>query len=239
MSVLLVAGCNEAYLGRFQGCVASLQAHANVPYHLFSVGFDAYNPLSREQNAGAPPESECIQHGSFLQLLPDTYGPDTVIIYLDGDVLLQRPFNAGELAWLESFPASAVSATWNQIGENLADCTRLLGPAFDLFHLREAWGPEIDSAPSLNAGVVAARRSTWERAYELYMRNWDAALACFAHPARQQWLMCWCYASLRLATQIMPWSFHAHGHFGLKPGMERRRDGIFVDGQLAAFRHYV
>jgi hypothetical protein len=238
MSVLLVAGCNQRYFDRFQPCVAALRRHANVPYQLFSVGFDGgpgYTPLTQAQNAGAPPETECIQHGSFLQALDAA--PDDVIVYLDGDVVMQRPFDAGELEWLGNFPYRTVSATWNQIGETLATCATYIDPKLPTDGQVKVWGHVIRQAPSLNVGVVVARRDVWQVAYELYMLNWNVAGESFSHQARQQWLMCWTYAALGLDTQIMPWHFHAHGHFGLKPGMERRADGIYADGKLAAFRH--
>lgn len=238
MSIVLVAGCNQRYHDRFQACVAALRTYTgDIPYRLFSVGYNGYTELTQAQNYGAPPETECIQHGSFLQKLPGR--PDDVIVYLDGDVIMQRPLDAGELAWLENFPERAVAATWNQIDETLAQCATYIGPKNTETSLAQIWvDADIDQAPSLNAGMVVMRRSAWKQSYELYLRHWELAGACFSHQARQQWLMCWTYAALGFETQIMPWSFHAHGHFGLKPGMERRPDGIYADGKLAAFRHH-
>jgi hypothetical protein len=236
VSIILVAGCNQRYHDHFQHCVAALRRHSNVPYQLFSVGYDGgpgYTPLTHAQNDGAPPETECIQHGSFLQALDGA--PDDVIVYLDGDVYLQRPFDAGELDWLGSFPANAVSATWNQIGETLAQCATYIGPKLSPQELDRTW--PLLNAPSLNAGVVVARRETWARSYKRYMANWAWAGHTFAHQARQQWLMCWTWAALGLTTEILSWHFHAHGHFGYKPGMELRDGQIFADGKLAAFRH--
>lgn len=239
MSTILVAGCNARYWPTFQGCVQALQAHANVPYQLFAVGFgvDGYTTISHDQNYGAPPETECIQHGSFLQALPAA--PSDVIMYLDGDVGMQRPLCDGELWWLANFPDNAVCATWNQIGETLAQCATYIGPQRGPDELIATWGEIIQAAPSLNAGMVVARRSTWERAYDFYLKHWELATACFRHQARQQWLMCWTWAALGLDIQVMPWAFHAHGHFGLKPGMAYGPDGIYVDGKMAAFRHHV
>jgi hypothetical protein len=237
-NILLVAGCNERYHEAFQPCVAALRRFANVPYQLISVGFDDYNgytPLTHEQNYGAPPETECIQHGSFLSVVPGEL--DDVLIYLDGDVRMQRPFDDWELTWLANFPARAVAAGWNQTGETLAACATYIGPRHSPDELAALWGKLIYGAPSLNAGVVVARRHTWERAYSLYMAYWERAGASFAHQARQQWLMCWTWAALGLTTEILSWHFHAHGHFGYKPGMELRDGQIYADGKLAAFRH--
>lgn len=237
MTVTLISGCNQRYHGRFQHLAQSLKQHANIPYQLISVGFETpgYTPLTHEQNYGAPPETECIQHGSFLAALPGA--SDDVLVYLDGDVTLQRPFDAGELAWLENFPESAVSAAWNRVGETLAEEAVALGPKKSVADLAADWGGF--DMPCLNAGVVVARRSTWERAYETYMAHWLLAGESFVHQARQQWLMCWVWAALGLKLEIMPWTFHAHGHFGLKPGMEMRADGVYADGKLAALRHYL
>jgi hypothetical protein len=235
----IVAGCNARYHNRFQHLAQSLAQHANVPYKLISVGYhhDGMTPLTHEQNDGAPPETECIQHGSFLQVVDGP--PDEVLIYLDGDVTMQRPFDAGEREWLERFPVNAVAVAWNRVGENLLEEAVALGPKLSVDALVGVWGKLIYSAPALNAGVVVARRWTWERSYLCYMENWEKAGNSFVHQARQQWLMCWSYAALGLYTQILPWSVHAHGHFGLKPGMEMRPDGVYADGKKAVFRHYI
>ncbi len=236
--IRIVAGCNERYRARFEPCRQSLAQHSQVIAHRVSVGFveSGWLPLSREQNHGAPPETECIQHGSFLRVAPGQ--PDDVIVYLDGDVTMQRPLDAGELAWLESLPAGAVSAAWNRTGETLIEEARALGPRESDDGLRVLWGAWIDTAPALNAGIVAARRETWEAAYAGYMDRWDLACASFGHQARQQWLMCWTWQHLGLDVQIMSWQLHAHGHFGLKPGMEVRPDGVHANGKLAVFRHH-
>jgi hypothetical protein len=237
--VILVTGGNAAYHDRLQACVDSLKANANVPYCVFSVGYQhpGYVEIPRAENVGAPDSTECIQHGSFLRHL---YGADdAVIVYIDGDVHMQRPFDAGELEWLANFPERHVSATWNRVGETLIEEARALGPRRSEAEMVATWGKRIQIAPALNAGVIVARRSTWGQVYNSYLELWGDVTAEFSHQARQQWLICWTYAYLGMSVDIMPWTFHAHGHFGLKPGMETRSDGVYADGKLAALRHYL
>lgn len=237
--VILVTGGNAAYHGRLQACLASLEAHCNVPYQVFAVGYShpGYFAISHAENQGAPASTECIQHGSFLRHLRGA--DDAVIVYIDGDVRMQRPFDAGELEWLSNFPEWHVSATWNRVGETLIEEARALGPTRSEEQMVATWGKRILIAPALNVGVIVARRATWGKVYNGYLEHWGAVTAEFSHQARQQWLIGWMYAALGMTVDIMPWSVHSHGHFGLKPGMEMRADGVYADGKLAALRHYL
>jgi len=92
--------------------------------------------------------------------------------------------------------------------------------------------------PIYNVGCVAMNRQTWARLHKDYMDLWSVATDCFTHQARQQWLISWLISEYMTAI-IMPWTLHGHGHFGLKPGMEVRPNGLFVDGQLCLFRHFI
>ena len=113
----LVTACNAGWFGRILPYLDSLKQNADFPATLISVGFEATCPgvecvpLTRVQNAGSPLETESPQHGSFLQVLPGE--DDELLIFTDGDIVLQRPLTLREHAWLGGIPFGFVSCGWN------------------------------------------------------------------------------------------------------------------------------
>ena len=242
----LITGCNEQYLQRMRAYLTSLQEYADFDVTFITVGFDWGSPFSkitpvrmdREQNEGAPPQSEAVQHGSFLSVLEGKV--TEVLLCTDGDFTMQRALDDDEKALL-SLKHGEVVTSWNGgPNETLTTEAGRLGLKVPYDSLVEDWGEIVKTKPIYNVGFIGMTRKTWQQVYDLYMKNWERVGEYFTHPARQQWLISWCLPELGLDVKVAPWSLHAHGHFGPKPGMTRLGDGsIAVDGKLAAFRHYL
>lgn len=235
----LVTGCNAIYMGRMAPYLETLRQHANIPVTFVTVNFDPGNVgintvrMTAAQNYGAPPETECIQHGSFVNVIPGD--DDEVLIYTDGDFRMQRPLEDDELELL-ALKHGEVVTSWNgSPDETLALEATRLGVRGNL----SRWGDDLDRLSIYNVGFLAMTRQTWRELLEAYNRDWTRADETFSHYARQQWLISYEVQRLGLTVKIAPWSLHAHGHFGLKPGMEQRGREIYWNGRLAAFRHYL
>lgn len=221
----------------------SLNGQQDFHAHYVGVGWEppalpniTVSSLSDEQNKGAPPETHCIQHGSFLHVVGGK--PDDVILYCDGDMTRQRDLDDDELDMLNLRHGQVC------VGQNGGPAETLVTEAYRLIRkktideLAHEWGPIIQW-PIYNVGCLAMTRQTWGELHELYMKNWQKATSSFGHQARQQWLICWCIPQLGFEVVNMPQTFHVHGHFGLPPGTERRRDGVYHNGRLSVFRHYL
>jgi hypothetical protein len=237
----LVTAANERYWGRIDAYLRSLHANSQLPATLVCVG-DRHNPFSpietvtlpRVLNQGAPTETESPQHGSFLQVLS---GPDDeVIIFTDGDIIMQRPFSAAELAFFDSLDDHTVAAGWNSgPDETLAIEAARLFPRFGLDQIGARLG--YMDRPCYNIGVFAARRDTYRRIYAEYMRYWTLACEAFGHAARQQWLVCNTLHRLGIAVKVTPYSLHANGHYGMPPGC-LYADGLLYHGnEVVCLRH--
>jgi hypothetical protein len=239
----LVTGSNLGYYGRMTGYLDSLAVHADFPVHLVGVGFMPANAfakchiLTREQNDGAPRETECIQHGSFLHVIKGK--ADDVLVYTDGDFVMQRPLDDSERELLDLDHGQVVTSWNGGAHETLEHEATRLNMRVSWEQLFNDFGHDLRKWPIYNVGFIAMTRQTWKELYAAYMRDWPDMHHYFGHQARQQWLISYHIAALGLDVKIAPWSLHAHGHFGLKPGMERRPDGIYADGKLAAFRHFL
>lgn len=239
----IITGCNAPYLPRMAGYLDSLRRHATFPVTFIGVGFEPSDiegietaTITHEQNAGAPERTECIQHGSFLSVVD---GPeDEVLVYTDGDFTMQRKLERDELDLLDLDHFEAVTSWNGGEHETLTLEAGRLGMRSSTYELQNAWR-DMRYMSIYNVGFLAMTRRTWREVYSAYMADWQRVCAAFEHPARQQWLISYEMQRLRLAVKIAPWSLHAHGHFGLKPGMEMRPDGVYHNGRLAAFRHYL
>lgn len=242
MTLKLITGCNEKYLNRIQPFLGSLEKHADFPVIFVGVGFkpDGKNgvELTHEQNAGSPYQTQSIQHGSFLQVVDAK--PTDVLLMTDGDLFMQRPMNDDEKK-LMKLKHGEVCVGWNGgPDETLLIESGRLSPTMAMERMFALWGEDLmRQKPIYNVGCIAMTAKTWQQVYDYYMGRWADAIETFNHQARQQWLISYAIAKIELKVKHMPWSFHAHGHFGLKPGMERRPDGIYVDGEKALFKHFL
>lgn len=236
----LITACNEGYYNRMTPYLDSLKRHLAFPAVLITVGFEPeYCPiehvyLSREQNAGAPYETESPQHGSFLQVID---GPEhETLIFTDGDIVLQRALTPPELVMLDNI-GDMVTCGWNSgPDETLQVEAARLYPRVTPLELYGRMGEAVN-APCYNIGVIAAKRATWRRIYEAYMPLWKIVTQAFGHPARQQWLVNYVIHLLGIDVRLMPYSLHANGHYGIPPGVELCNGLAYYQGEMVAFRH--
>jgi hypothetical protein len=222
----------------------SLREYADFPVNFIGVGFEppylqgATHSifLDGAQNAGAPNETQCIQHGSFLNVID---APDSeTLIYTDGDMVMQRKLDDEERAFLMLENNQAVVGLNFGWQSTLINDAKLLGQQISDAELIERYGEYVVTHQDYNVGFLAMTRQTWELVYGAYMEDYPAICGVFTHMARQQWLISWELAKLGLAVKLCPWSIHAHGHGGLKPGMHYGNGGLWADGKLAAWRHH-
>lgn len=239
--ISLTTHATRSWIPRMRPYLASLQANCPWPVEFLTVGGDA-PPEFMEQFpkvtarrvpkvAGSPEYSDSLQHGAFLAYVP--HGDDDVLMYTDGDMVMQRMPSQAEYALLAELPAGHVVAGYNSgPAETLAIEAGRLFPRGELV----GWGDL--SRPCFNIGVVSARRATWHAIYETYMTRWVDCLAAFGAPQRQQWLVCWAMAELGLQVVIPGYGFHANGHYGVPPGVSLNGTANY-NGEPVLFRHHI
>lgn len=195
-----------------------------------------FSPISDEENYGAPEGTSSIQHGSFVERLsiPD----DDVVIYTDGDILMQRGFSRLEWGLLQGWADDTVGVSWNSgPNEMLIHEAVRLSPRGTTPDIIAEWGDAVEIFPCYNIGVLIATGKTWRRIYDQYLRDWVRVGETFAHRARQQWLVSYEIAALGLRPTVLPYYIHTHAHYGLPEGV-----GIFsglatVEDRVILFRH--
>ena len=233
----IVTSATANYFGAVRPYLDSLKAHGV----LFTVVcIDSLMPnypavtLTGEQNAGAPEDTQCAQHGSWLKVIEGA-GP---FVYTDGDIILQRDFTATEKDAIENIPDNVIGVSYNSgPGETLRDEGARLRPTADMAYMASVFGADWQNIPNYNIGVMVARRSTFQRIYDAYMPLWMSVGKAFRHYARQQWLVSYVIHRLEIAARVMPYSFHANGHYGMPPGCYYENGAVYSGNALVAFRH--
>ncbi len=185
------------------------------------------------------PGNGCIQHGNWLPYL--ACADDAVIICIDGDVKMQRPFNVDEWAWLQGWQDGQIGIGPNEpkqggdsMGNELCRIQPILSDEATLAHFGIQHGDPIG-----NAGCVVATRATWLRLWQCYLRRWLTTAPYFTHIAVQQWTLNLCI-NQGFERVVLPQSFSTHGHWGeLGPpfGGWGMHATATLDGQPILFAH--
>lgn len=242
--ISLTTHATRSWLPRMRPYLASLQARWPGEMNLLTVNCDAPAEFMEQYSlvsavrvpvvAGAPEYSNSLQHGAFIDYVP---GEDNdVLIYTDGDIVLQRTPTRAEFNLFATLPADTVACSWNSApDETLAvEATRL----FPRGDVAAAFGDMVNTAPCFNIGVIGARRATWERIHSEYMDHYERALALFAAPQRQQWLVSWVIATLGLKVHVLSHVIHMHGCYPLPVGASVNGTAQYY-GETVLFRHHL
>lgn len=246
MTLHLVTAANRPYIERITPYLYTLQAHGTrfgAQMTLITVGckVDAVPDALSDFSFVPLPASEarghtgnyCIQQGCFLDVLGAA--DDDVIIFTDGDIRLQRPPSADEVAWMSSIPADTIALAWNGGPDDTLDN--------EAHRISMTDQGRRDFAAVLhrkvyNVGVIVTRAATYRRIYARYMELWPTFYPETAHYAANQFLMCAVIAELGLHVWEMHPTVHTHGCFGLPEWAEWRDEVMTVGGVPVLFRHH-
>jgi hypothetical protein len=138
-----------------------------------------------------------------------------VIICIDGDVKMQRPFSADEWAWLQGWQDGHVGIGPNEpkvggdsMGNELVPHSAAAQPRGDAGALWPA-----ASRPDRQCRLCGGHPPTWLKLWQAYLRRWLDTAPLFAHIAVQQWTLNLCINE-GFERVVLPQSFHTHGHWG-------------------------
>jgi hypothetical protein len=241
MTIYVACSANEPYIPRIRPYLESLERHLKgAPITPVLVAVDTaprweLPVMCVSQDTAALPYAPPLSHlqaGGFLDALPG--GDDDVIVFTDGDIVMQRPPTAVEVAWLKDWPADAVGLGYNSgPGETLMDEAQRLGPRAELH-------ANVALAPCYNTGVVVARRAMWRRWFKATAAIWPMVEPAFHHYAKQQWAMCMSRAMLDLPVVLLPQTIHTHGCYALPHGCHMDEGGrLCYLGTPVLFRHHI
>jgi hypothetical protein len=256
MNLIIATGSDTKYLPKMDAFLKTVSNFYNGTKILFHVlqpdevsripkqslyGFESVRmPTSRVL---CPSPIKCIQHGAFV-LHPCFWeaDPNAIVLFMDGDIMMQREFSEEEIAWFMGLKDGQFFLGYNAGPQDnlLTEASRInttlhKDAANELnFFL---WG----QMPLYNTGIVAAKVSSWVSLYTNYIKHWDIVDRTFGHYAKQQWLMNYVISvTPEMSFVVMPYSMHTHGHFSTLPeGTTVDSQGLIrsADGKIVLFRH--
>jgi hypothetical protein len=239
--MILACSADENYTERIAPYLASLAQHSPCDNVLLCADCAAPDRLPPRVRAVAIDTSGMVhtqrqpQSGGFVDSLPGD--PDDVIIFTDGDIIMQRAPTAAEYAYLEQWPAGVVGMGYNATPhDTLYDEYWRLGPkalpqAMDVLQFLHA--------PIYNAGVIVAQRHTWERWYGATKALWPQIDRLFTHYARQQFAMCLALAQAQIPVSVLPYTLHTHGCYLLPHGAAWDGKTLSYVGTPVLWRHHL
>lgn len=219
--IYLVAGFNEAYLKKTEPYLMTMNQNSSVNNVIITLDFDI-NPSYQKKfrsiqfvkilssQIKSPNSNTCMQHGAFLEVL-DFIKDDSIIIFTDTDVKIQRPFNETELQLLTSCEDGQVFVNLNMSEEQtLLDDTDIVPANVKADELIKKY-PEFSSFKSYNTGVIIASHKTYKQLYQKYNQYWPDFSPLFGAYVKQQLLLSYLiqkYFQLR----TLPYTIHSQSY---------------------------
>jgi len=257
--ICLIAGFNKGYLQKSMAYLETMNQFSNVKNVIMTLDFDIDSDLRKRFdritfiriNSGqikSPNPNKCMQHGGFLEGI-DFLSDDSVIIFTDTDITLQRPFNESELQLLRDCRDDDVFVNLNLSEEAvLLDETEGLDPNITNDELVVKY-PEFARFRSYNTGVFVANYRTYKKVYQKYNEYWPDFSPLFDAYVKQQLLLCYIiqkYFRIRQLSDVI----HSHAYSVSISKNSQKRLGyigetgptgfkLCTDCEVALFNHHV
>lgn len=190
--MIIATSITESYLERSKPFFESVNKHFTGKKICFCLGFQVdiegwetvLVPISDLRCTWQPKNRKSyysLQHGEFMDHYEFDYDED--ILFIDSDMILQRPFNlnfdfdeAQFFVTDSSFPAT----TLIEVIKNL--------DGMDQDNFIERYGID-DSETEFCAGWMCAKARDWQILYNLCLREYEGFLSYFSHHAAWQLLI--------------------------------------------------
>lgn len=249
MKIVLATGSDRRYLTKIRPYLRSIQLNSNFDLNYLVYVSDSPSrvtlPFNRIRVGNlllksfrSPNSINCAQHGDFLYCseLDGHTRDDDVIVYTDGDMIMQRRLNKGEIKFLRSMKDGDIYVGYNSSPEDtLADEFPRLGKTGKIHKEFEL---DWSEHKIYNTGVLAMNKRTWKRVIELYSNLYPKIDEMLTHYAKQQWLLCFIFATNDFKIFEMPYHIHNHTHYPSPKGTSQDDKGrVFFNKKLVLFKH--
>lgn len=245
--LVLATGSDNNYLGRIYPYVNSILANSNFDANVLAflsddviISHDDKLIITNISPAKiqAKNKNNCIQHGEFMYgSYFEQLNEDDVIVFTDGDIILQRPLTDEESVQFRSLKDGDVFVGYNA------------SPSDTLFLESTRLGQLQDTPPELqadwnvvkiyNTGVLAMNKKTWLKLIDDYVELFPVVDRTFDHYAKQQWLISFIIGTRNYNIVEMPYEIHSHHHYYPEPlGASTDKNGIASYGdKVILFKH--
>lgn len=244
--IYLVVGFNKAYLGKAETYLATMNKNSKVNNVIVTLDFDIDSSYKKKFSSlrfvkilssqiKSPNPNTCMQHGGFLEVL-GFVKDDSIIIFTDTDIKVQRPFNKSELEMLNSCEDRDVFVNLNMSEEQtLLDDTQIVPANIATNELIKKYA-EFSTFKSYNTGVIIANYKTYKQLYQKYNQYWPDFTLLFDSFVKQQILLSYIiqkYFHLR----TLPYTIHSQAaSLPIKKYSSKKRIGYIGEEGIAGFK---
>lgn len=232
-NVFLCTGADKNYFSKriFNDCLESYSNNTKkVQKYVFLVDnvdadVNTYGITKKYipwEDIKAKNSNRCIQHGEFVNFFPECDDED-IIIFTDGDIILQREFSDKELEMIRSLPENTFLANFNyKLNSSLEDIKdpATFGRICDFLKSRYDIEPgELKNYKEMNTGVLIGRKKDFKTLSELYAETHQELQSIINHFCYQQYLI---NVIIGKYFNYIPldYSFHSHCHHSIRNGDE-------------------
>ena len=257
--IYLIAGFNEGYLQKSMTYLETMNWYSNVNNIIITLDFDIASDLKEKLNnikfirinseqIKSPNSNKCMQHGGFLEVL-DFISDDSIIIFTDTDITVQRPFNESELQLLRNCKDEDVLVNLNMSEEQtLLMDTEIFSPNIAVSELTKKY-PEITAFKSYNTGVICANCRTYKRIYQQYNQYWPGFSPLFDAYVKQQFLLTYIIQK-HFHLKSLPYIIHSQANSTPVRESTHKRIGyigeigpvafkLCIGSDVAVFNHHI
>lgn len=177
----------------------------------------------------------CAEGGEFLDFFK--FAPDDVIVHIDADVTMQRPFYEWELELLRSFRYGDIGGTFHAMPSySLLDEAEKIRPEEPINNIKKHF-PNHWEKPIFCTGVVVATAQTYRDViYKHYIPDIDKMVMLFDHHAIGQWLMNQVVYEHGNFVNLGHIFHHADWFVGSKKEIESEK--LLYKGSVVLFNHH-
>jgi hypothetical protein len=171
----------------------------------------------------------------------DFVNDNDIIIFSDGDVIIQRDINESEISLMESFSDIDIGCNMNNFkARSLESDFNLLQPKVPFSEISKIFGfiYNFKDYDGYNTGLLIGRPKAWNYLRKSYKKYFKFIDKTCLHYAKQQ-LLINIITQAELNTIEIPQTIHTHGHFGLPPFAHYENGLLKVGDELVLFRHFL
>jgi len=162
--------------------------------------------------------NKCIQHGEFVKFFPEC-NDDDIIIFTDGDIILQREFFDDEINLIQNIPENTFLANFNyKLNSSLDDIKdpNTFGRISQFLKSNYDINPhDIKNYKEMNTGVLIGRKKDFSKLSDLYELTHQELKSIINHFCYQQYLI---NVIINKYFNYIPldYTFHSHAHHSIR-----------------------
>lgn len=243
--LVLATGSDEKYINKIKKYLNSIDDNSNFDLNLLIYLGD--NEINIDNNVRVLKLSpskyihknsiNCLQHGEFIKAdgFDDLISDDDVIVFTDGDMILQRNLSEDELMRFRNLKHNDVFIGYNEsIDDNLMkEYERLLptGYVSDIFKI------DLSKIKCYNSGVIGATKSTFKKLLQFYGELYGDIDKMMRYYSKQQWLISFIIGSKFFNVIEMDYDIHNHTHHGVVNGSKIENKIVTYNDKIVLFKH--